>query len=68
MDYKLQIFKGESVLKDLKKSLEYLKSPPQLLDKVETLDVVRAFLTQTISGLEFWLYMKKEEQEVRDGA
>jgi len=68
MDYKLQIMKAESVLKDLKESLEYLKSPAQLLDKEEPLDVVRAFLTQTISGMEFWVHMKKEEQEVRDGA
>ena len=62
-----QIEKGESVLKDLKESLGFLKNPAQLLDKVPELDVVRAFLTQAISGMEFWVYMKNEELEVEEG-
>ena len=65
MDLKLQITKGESVLKDLKEALDYLKSPVQLLDKFEELDVVRAFLTSAISGMEFWVQMKKDEWEIK---
>jgi len=65
MDLKLQIAKGESVLKDMKEALEFLKSPAHILDKVEELDVVRAFLNQSISGMEFWVQMKKEEWEAK---
>jgi len=61
----LQIAKGKRVLKDMKDSLEFLKHPAQLLDVVEELDVVRAFLTSTISGMEFWVQMKIDEWEAK---
>lgn len=61
MDKILQVAKAKSKLEDLREVQEFLQDEAHLLSGEIGLDVVRAFLVQTISGLEFWIYMKEEE-------